>query len=115
MLIYEFTKNTLEKVIVEITTYQSRGFLNLRVWFDASRGQGTDWQPSPKGITLAVELLPELTKALAAATEFLGNEKIMKEAEEPKEEQQQLALPSGEVKAKKAKKEYAGSGGEIPF
>jgi|GEM_PF-2415862 len=74
MKIYEFQKNSLEKVVVEITTYQDRGYLNIRVWFDASKGQNTDWRPSHKGITLSIDLLPELKKSIDLAIEFLDSD-----------------------------------------
>jgi len=75
MKIYEFEKNALEKVVFEITTYQGCGYLNMRVWFDASRGQNTDWKPSQKGITLSTDLIHELMKGLELAADFLSKEK----------------------------------------
>jgi len=75
MLIYKFSKNALEEVRVEISTYQNKGYLNIRIWFDASKGQNTDWRPSHKGVTLSLDLLPELKKSIDLAIGFLDSDK----------------------------------------
>lgn len=75
MKIHEFQKNSLEKVVVEITTFQGKGYLNIRVWYDPSRGQNLDWKPTPKGITLSVDLIPELKKSIDLAIGFLDSDK----------------------------------------
>ncbi|GAI08274.1 unnamed protein product [marine sediment metagenome] len=108
MLIYKFIKNALEEIRIETSTYQGKEYLSIRTWFDASRGQNTDWQPSQKGITLSVDLLQELLKGLKLAEKGL------------KKEDPQLSLPDqeesgGERKTKKERKDFAGSSGEIPF
>jgi len=81
MRIYEFQKNALEKVIVEIAEYQGKGYLNIRVWLDASKGQDQDWRPSHKGIKLSVDLIPELKKSIDLVIGFLGSEKGASEKE----------------------------------
>jgi len=73
--ICEIEKNSLEKIVIEINEYQGRKYLNIRVWFDASKGQNTDWRPSHKGITIAVDLLPELKKSVDQAIAFLDPDK----------------------------------------
>ncbi len=103
MKIYEFQKNALEKVIIEITDHYDKNYLNIRVWFDASKGQNIDWKPSQKGITIAADKLQELLKGLKLAEESL------------KKDEKQLSLPEPEKKETEKKKEYAGSNGEIPF
>ena len=108
MLIHTFTKNALEEVRIELTEFEGKDYLNIRIWYDASKGQGQDWQPSQKGITLSIDLLQELLKGLKIA------EKGLRKGED------QLSLPepeeSGEErKTKKERKDFAGSNGEIPF
>jgi len=108
MLVYKFTKNALEEVRIELTEFEGKEYLNIRIWFDASGGQNTIWQPSQKGITLNVDLLQEILKGLKIAEEGL------------KKGDPQLKLPdpeeSGEErKTKKGRKNFAGSNGEIPF
>jgi len=67
VLIYKFTKNALEEVRVETTEYQGKEYLSVRVWYDASKGQNTDWRPSQKGITISIDLLEDLKKGIDKA------------------------------------------------
>jgi len=79
MKIYEFQKNALEKVIIEIIEYCDSEFLNIRVWYDSSRGQATNWKPSPKGLTISIDLLQELKKGIdKAAFETIQKKKFPK-------------------------------------
>lgn len=71
MMIHEFQKNALEIVRVEIKEFRDQDYLNIRVWFEPDNGN--EYKPSPKGITLNVELLPELQKALKKAAAALEN------------------------------------------
>jgi len=65
-LVYEFEKNALERVRAEFTRWSGRDVFNLRVFYDA--GDGTpDWKPTKKGLTVRVELIPELKKAMDLA------------------------------------------------
>jgi len=57
MKIYEFQKNVLEKVIVEITKFNGSDYLNLRTWFQDAKNV---WRPSHKGITLSLDKIGEL-------------------------------------------------------
>lgn len=114
MLVYKFIKNALEEIRIEISEYQGKKYLNLRVWYDASKGQGQDWQPSQKGITISVDLVEDLQKGINKAVyEIVQAEKFP----EKKEKDPQLNLPDPEPKKskKKERKDFAGSSGEIPF
>jgi hypothetical protein len=65
-LLYEFEKNAAERVRAELTNWNGRDVLNLRVFFDA--GSGTpDWRPTKKGLTIRTELIPDLKKAVDVA------------------------------------------------
>lgn len=118
MLIYEFQKNALEKVVIEITEHLGKKYLNLRVWFDASKGQNTDWRPSQRGITLSVDLIQMLQAGIDKAAYLLVQDQDFLEQEEKEEKKEgQLNLPDPETKKSKKKKreDFAGSNGEIPF
>jgi len=67
MLVHKFIKNALEEIRIETSEYQGKEYLNIRIWFDASKGQDTDWRPSHKGITISLDLLPELKKGVDLA------------------------------------------------
>jgi hypothetical protein len=62
--IYEFKKNALEKVVCQFREYKRNKLIDLRVFYDAGDG---DWRPTPKGISLRRELIPELKEAVDAA------------------------------------------------
>jgi len=64
MKIYEFKKNILEKVIIEITEFNGSDYLNIRTWFQDSKDI---WRPSHKGITLALDKLEDLKKGVDLA------------------------------------------------
>jgi len=65
-LICEFRKNTTEKVIVELSNYRGKDVVNIRVYYLADIAKD-DWRPSPKGLTMRTELIPELKKAIDKA------------------------------------------------
>lgn len=115
MKIYEFQKNALEKVVIEITEHYDKKYLNLRVWFDASKGQNTDWRPSQKGITLSVDHLEELKEGIDKAVYMTVQGEIFPEQEEKKKGQLSLPDPKPKKSKKKKREDFAGSNGEIPF
>ncbi|NHJ32261.1 MAG: hypothetical protein FK732_05320 [Asgard group archaeon] len=67
-LVYEFRKNALEKVKVELCNYRGIDVINIRVYYNANIA-GNNWKPSPKGITMSADRIPELKKALDKALE----------------------------------------------
>jgi len=63
-LIAEFDKNSVEKIKVHLQRWKNQTYVDLRVYFvDDEMAE----QPTKKGITLNVELLGELRKAVDAA------------------------------------------------
>jgi hypothetical protein len=68
MIIHEFEKNAIEKVQVAVNEFRGNDYFNIRIWFE---DDGGEYKPSPKGITLNVDLLPELQKALKKAAAAL--------------------------------------------
>jgi len=71
MKLYEFSKNALEKVIIEISEYEGKKYISIRVWYDVSKGQNINWRPSQKGITLSIDLIQELKKGVDKAAKLL--------------------------------------------
>lgn len=63
-LIAAFEKNSVEVVKIHLQEWRSQRYLDIRVWTSLEAGDGPGEQPTKKGITLAVELLPELRKAI---------------------------------------------------
>jgi len=66
MKIYEFQKNALETVIIQFTEFKGKKLIDMRVFYNAGVAQ-EDWRPSKKGISMSVDLIPELTKGLEKA------------------------------------------------
>ena len=65
-LIYEFQKNAQEKVRIEFCKFKKRDLINVRVWYLADE-LGEVWKPSPKGITMDVDLIEELKQGVDKA------------------------------------------------
>ena len=70
MVIYEFKKNALEIIRIEITEYNSERYLNARIWFDAGKGSALEYKPSHKGLTIKLDLITELKKGIDAAFKY---------------------------------------------
>lgn len=66
-VVHEFPKGDREVVRAVLSTFKGRRYFSLRMFYRGER-QG-DWLPSKKGITLAVEHLPELVKAVGKLEE----------------------------------------------
>jgi len=64
-LLYEFRKNSAEKVRVTETFFKGRKYIDIRIWLTGNNpaNPGSE-QPTKKGICLSVELLPRLVQAL---------------------------------------------------
>lgn len=61
-LIGEIAKNRRDTVRVSRRTFKGYDLLDIRIWYeDAHTGE---LKPSPKGISLKLELLPELVELL---------------------------------------------------
>jgi hypothetical protein len=74
--VYEFDRNSAEKVKIVLEEYNRKRYVDVRVYYDASDNAVPDWRPTKKGICLSPELIEELhegiEKALATLEEFAG-------------------------------------------
>lgn len=70
--ITQFDKNSAEKVKVFLNRYRGNEYIDIRVWTKSLPGEDGGENPSRKGITLHVELLPDLLRALKEAEEAIG-------------------------------------------
>jgi transcriptional coactivator p15 (PC4) len=61
--VYAFDKNTREQVRATLGEFGGFAVASLRVWVQAP---GSDYRPTTKGITLRVEHLAELRRAVDA-------------------------------------------------
>jgi hypothetical protein len=67
-LIDSFSKNSVEVVKVQVHVWKSQTYIDIRVWTQLRPGDGEGAaQPTYKGITLNVDLLGRLKKAIDKA------------------------------------------------
>ena len=68
-VVAEIEKNSRERLRVETSTFNGYDLFSLRVWVD-----GLDGEPKPtqKGVTLRVDLLPQVIAALQKAASSAG-------------------------------------------
>ncbi len=66
-LVAEFQKNTAETVRIHLQKWGQGVYCDIRVWTALRPGDAAGEQPTKKGVTLNVELLPELRKAIDRA------------------------------------------------
>ncbi len=69
-IIASFPKNTLEEVRLQVVNYKGYDLIDLRVW---ALKDGKDAVATRKGISISIELLPELKKAVLALEKALKN------------------------------------------
>ncbi|MBI4395421.1 MAG: transcriptional coactivator p15/PC4 family protein [Candidatus Omnitrophica bacterium] len=62
-LLYEFFRNKDESIQISLSEYKQRKYIDLRIFFKPKGEDG--FVASKKGITIAVELLPELKKGIS--------------------------------------------------
>lgn len=68
-ILYEFTRNQDETVRLTLREYKERKYIDLRVFYQPE--DSNEMRPTKKGITLALELLPEVKKGIAACEKKL--------------------------------------------
>lgn len=64
-IVHTFYKNGNEEIRITLRQYKERKYVDLRLWFQPPKGG--EYRPSPKGITLGFEYLPELKRGLDQA------------------------------------------------
>jgi len=65
-LIYEFSKNTGQKVVIQLREFKGKKLIDVRVLYLSEDGS---WRPTPKGICLRRELIHELKQGIDKAAE----------------------------------------------
>lgn len=69
ILVAKFQKNSDEEVRAQITTYKGHNLIDLRVFAMKRDGE----VPTRKGLTISVDLLPELKEAVISLEAALKN------------------------------------------
>jgi len=67
----EIFKNPLEKIKISLNEFKEVEYLDLRVWYSPTDGQGDDFKPSQRGITVKLEDLKEFKNIVDKACKEL--------------------------------------------
>lgn len=70
MEVYKFKKNAYETIVIQFTEFKEKELLDLRIWYDSDEGENL-LKPSPKGIAISRDLIPELKKGIDLALKEL--------------------------------------------
>ena len=68
-LVHSFPKNPLEEVRASLTEFKGKQYVDLRIYY---RGDDGEYHPSKKGLTIALELFPEIEEAIQKLREAIG-------------------------------------------
>ncbi|HOV86082.1 MAG TPA: transcriptional coactivator p15/PC4 family protein [Syntrophobacteraceae bacterium] len=67
--VYSFPKNPLEEVRAGLTVFRGKQYVDLRIYY---KGDDGEFHPSKKGLTLSIELFPELEEAVKRLREVVA-------------------------------------------
>ena len=62
-------KNKKDQIRIGLNEYQGKKYLDLRQFY---RGDDNEWKPSPKGVTIPVDLYPELLRGVLLLGDMIG-------------------------------------------
>jgi hypothetical protein len=68
-VLHRFRKNSSEEVRATISEFKGADYASIRVYYEAEPGL---WRPTKKGLTIAVDLLDELERAVQALKETVA-------------------------------------------
>lgn len=68
-LVHSFPKNPLEEIRASLTVYKGKQYADLRVYY---KGDDGEFHPSKKGLTLSLDLFPDLEEAVRKLREEIG-------------------------------------------
>ena len=68
IVIMEFSKNSREKVVGELCSFNDYDLFNIRV-LERSKQNSEQWEYTKKGITIRVSLIPQLKELVDMAYE----------------------------------------------
>jgi len=72
-LIHEFNKNSTEVVRIQLTEYDGKQLLDIRVWVQNDKG---DFVPTRKGISIRVDQIDDLKEAIDKAAEEIEKNQL---------------------------------------
>ena|GEM_PF-4883501 len=66
--VHVFFKSDREQIRISLNEYKGYEYIDIRIFYRSYEG----FRPSPKGITLRKELLPELVRGIAQLSQIVG-------------------------------------------
>jgi hypothetical protein len=69
VFVHSFPKNPLEEVRSSLTVYKGKQYVDLRVYY---KGDDGEFRPSKKGVTISLDLFPELEESVRKLKEAIG-------------------------------------------
>jgi hypothetical protein len=70
-ILHSFPKNPLEEVRSSVTFFKGKQYVDIRIYY---KGDDGEYHPSKKGLTLSVDLFPELEIGVQKLKEALEDE-----------------------------------------
>lgn len=77
VVVYEFQKNALEVVRMFLSEYKGKSYINIRVYYKNPPSE--EYFPTKKGLTVSLDLFPELQKGIKLLGKAIENNKKTKE------------------------------------
>jgi hypothetical protein len=71
-IIADIEKNSREIIRVEVTEYQGRELINLRIWYHHFDGE---YKPTQKGVALDISKFAELKNSILKLEEYIAEHK----------------------------------------
>ena len=68
-LVHSFPKNPLEEVRASVTVFKGKQYVDLRIYY---KGDDGEYRPSKKGLTLSLDLFPDLEEAVNKLHEVIA-------------------------------------------
>jgi hypothetical protein len=66
MILAEIEKNPMEKIMISISEFKKKKYVDVRVYF---MDDDMEWKPTKKGVTIAPDLIDQVIEALNKAKE----------------------------------------------
>jgi hypothetical protein len=70
-IVHSFPKNPLEEVRSSVTVFKGKQYVDIRIYY---KGDDGDFHPSKKGLTLSIDLFPELETGMQKLKEALEDQ-----------------------------------------
>lgn len=82
ILIDEFEKNSAEVIQTSISEFKGKQYIDFRVWTSGAAGDFGERKPTMKGLTISVEILPDLLMSVQLAITHIrhGKEDVESDA-----------------------------------